>query len=137
MEPNDRNQPPISILYVEDDDFAREITCRLISLGYPDFIIHQAENGLVGLELFKKQKPDIVISDINMPVMNGIQMAKEIRSISPHACIIVVSAHSDKKYLDDVIGLGNACCVPKPIDKQRLFEAIEGYSVSLCREQQG
>lgn len=125
--------PPsaLSLLYVEDDEFARKITCKLISLGFPEFVIYQAENGKVGLELFKEHRPDIVISDINMPVMDGIQMAGEIRSFSPQATIIIVTAHSDKRYIDDIVNMGIAHCVAKPIDHKRLFEAIEACRTTI------
>jgi len=131
MKPCKRTPPALSLLYVEDDEFARKITCKLISMGFPELIIHQAENGKVGLELFKEHTPDIVISDINMPIMNGIQMAREIRSFSPHAPIIIVTAHSDKRHLDDILNMGIAHCVAKPIDHKRLFEAIEACCTAI------
>ncbi len=124
MKPCDPAPGAFSLLYVEDDEFTRKITCKLISLGFPELVIYQAENGKVGLEHFKEHRPDIVISDINMPVMNGIQMAREIREISPHATVIIVTAHSDKKYLDDIGNMGIVHCVVKPIDHKKLFEVI-------------
>lgn len=126
------NLPPgaKSLLYVEDDDFARQITCKLISLGFPEIVVHQAENGQRGLDLFKEHRPNIVITDINMPIMNGIQMSREIREIAPQANIIVVTAHSDKDYLDDITGMGIFHCVLKPIDHKQLFEAIDHCRLS-------
>ncbi|HEX9079856.1 MAG TPA: response regulator, partial [Desulfuromonadaceae bacterium] len=90
----------------------------------PELLIYEAENGQTGLELFKRHRPDIIVSDINMPVMNGIQMAREIRSLSPRTAMIIVTAHSDRKYLDDIGDMGIAHCVAKPIDHKKLFEVI-------------
>jgi YesN/AraC family two-component response regulator len=136
MGPCEREQSAFSLLYVEDDEFARKITCKLISLGFPDLVIHQAENGQVGLDLFQKHRPDIVISDINMPVMDGIRMAKKIRAISPHTNIIVVTAHNDEMYLDAIRGMRIFHRVAKPINHKRLFEAIEACCATVCTGQQ-
>ena len=123
----------LSLLFVEDDEFARKISCKLISLGFPDLVIHQAENGQAGLEQFNAHKPDIVISDINMPVMDGIRMARNIRAISPRTTIIIVTAHSDEMYRDDISGIGISHCVAKPINHKKLFEAIENCCATIGR----
>ncbi|HEY4745574.1 MAG TPA: response regulator [Desulfuromonadaceae bacterium] len=124
MEPCECTASALSLLYVEDDEFARKIACKLISLGFPELVIHQAENGKMGLECFKEHAPDIVVSDINMPVMDGIQMAREIKSLSHCATIIIVTAHNDKSYLDNIGTMGIAHFVAKPIDHKKLFAAI-------------
>ncbi len=131
MGPCEHKQSALSLLFVEDDEFARKISCKLISLGFPDIVIHQAENGQVGLQLFNAHKPDIVISDITMPVMDGIRMAKNIKAVSPHTTIIIVTAHSDEMYRDDIRGMGISHCVAKPINHKRLFEAIEACCATI------
>lgn len=135
MKPFAHTPAALSLLYVEDDEFARKIICKLISLGFPEFMLYQAENGQTGLELFKEHKPDIVISDINMPVMDGIRMTREIRSISPCTTIIVVTAHSDSTYLDNITAMGITHCVSKPIDHKRLFKTIEACRDSIDKKQ--
>jgi len=125
MMTSDHSHSANSLLFVEDDALARHVTCKLISCGFPDLVIHQAENGQVGLDLFKEQRPNIVITDINMPVMNGIQMSREIKSISPDACIIAVTAYTNKDILDDIYEIGIAHCELKPLDCKRLFEVIK------------
>lgn len=131
MKPCERLSSSPSLLYVEDDEFARKITCKLISLGFPELAIHEAENGWLGLEYFRAYRPDIVISDINMPIMDGLQMAREIRSLAPGAAIIMVTAHSDKSHLDDIATLGAARFVAKPIDHKKLFEAIKACCTTI------
>jgi len=131
MTSRDHTLSALSLLFVEDDEFARKISCKLISLGFPGLVIHQAENGQAGLELFNAHKPDIVISDINMPVMDGIRMVKNIRALSPHTTIIIVTAHSDEMYRDDISGMGIFHCVAKPINHKKLFEAIEACCATI------
>jgi len=130
MMTSDHTHSAITLLFVEDDELARHVTCKLISHVFPDFVIHQAENGQVGLDIFKEQRPNIVITDINMPVMNGIQMSREIKSISPDTCIIAVTANTNKDILNDISEIGIAHCELKPLEVNRLFELIKSCSAS-------
>jgi len=115
----------LSILVVEDDKAANEFLARTIGKQFPYSVIYLAENGRKGVELFKEHAPDIVITDINMPVMDGIQMAVEIRALNASAKIIAVSAISDTNYLLDAIRIGIHRYVLKPIDLTMLFEAMD------------
>jgi len=68
-------------------------------------VVIEAENGLQGLQLFKQQQPDIVITDIRMPVMNGLEMSQNIRNIDTEIPIVFLSAHSDTEMLQEAIAL--------------------------------
>ncbi|KAF0214655.1 MAG: response receiver sensor histidine [Geobacteraceae bacterium] len=125
MKPLHHGSSEISILYVEDDPISRDLTCTMIRKKFPGVTLYSAENGHMGLELFKERRPDIVLTDVSMPVMDGIRMAGEIRTFEPSVPIIVVTAHSDTHYLLDAIKLGISRYVLKPIDQNMLFEAIE------------
>jgi CheY-like chemotaxis protein len=72
---------PLSLLYVEDESLTRDAVCTFIRKIIPDIQLHTAENGNEGLERFKDLRPDIVVTDIKMPVINGIEMARAIKSI--------------------------------------------------------
>ncbi len=95
MYTSNESQLDISILCVEDDPLSREFLGKVISIKYPGINIQTAENGEEGLELFRKYRQTIVLTDISMPVMDGIRMAREIRMIEPEANIIALSAHND------------------------------------------
>ncbi len=112
----------VKVLYVEDDPSIREITTQLLQRRVRDII--PAENGIAGLELFKKTKPDIVITDIRMPVMNGLEMAGEIRKIDRDVKIIVTTAHNDTEYLINAIELGIDHYILKPIQMNKFVDAI-------------
>jgi len=96
----------IALLFVEDESHARDLLARVISMNYPGLQLYAADNGAVGLELFRRHNPDIVVTDISMPVMNGIQMAKEIKAIAPEVVIVAVTAHTDASYLLSAIETG-------------------------------
>jgi len=114
-----------SILVVEDDHVAIDILGLMIKKKFPDFEIHTAENGLKGLELFKRYRPDIVLTDINMPEMNGMDMAAEIRSMDPGTKFIVLTAYNDLAFFEKFKEIGFVAYILKPIEFKKLFVAIE------------
>jgi len=118
---------PISILLVEDDMAAREILASVLTIKFPQIPIHIADNGKAGLECFNRHFPAIVITDVNMPVMDGIRMARQIKSINAKVKLIVLTAFSDKTILETsaVAGVGIDHYILKPADYEKLFKAIE------------
>ncbi len=113
------------IVYVEDDEITRTSLSLIIKRRYPGIRLLLAENGKEGLELFELERPFLVITDIIMPIMDGIQMIKEIRQISPDTGIIVTSASCDIEPVTNAIGLDPRFYLCKPIAIKRLFDAID------------
>jgi len=117
---------PFSLLIVEDDSVARTITARMVALRFPECTIYSAADGKRGLQLFKEHTPDIVLTDINMPEMDGIEMARQIRLLSPGTTYIVLTAYGDKGFLEQFKEIGFCAFLMKPVDFQELFATIEG-----------
>jgi len=117
----------ISLLVVEDDDESREILVAILSRKFPDVTVYSANNGRTGLELFKTHTPDIVITDINMPELNGLQMADKIRAIRPDIKLIVLTADTGKATMENSVGKGFEVdhYILKPVDFGVLFAVIE------------
>ncbi len=118
-------KPNISILCVEDDPVTSDFLKRIISITFPGIEIFFAENGKIGLELYKKHAPAIVITDVQMPVLDGIQMARVIKVINPETIIIIVSAYSETHFMLNAIEIGINHYVMKPIEQQKLISIIE------------
>ncbi len=117
---------PESILLVEDDENARDVLITLLKIRFPHCRIHCAGDGKAGLELAEIFHPDIVISDINLPEMNGILMITAIHEICPDTRFIVVTAHSDNQILETISTMGiSVDIVSKPIDFPLLLAMIE------------
>jgi len=114
-----------SLLYVEDDLLVRRAVWLLLKIHFPGMEIHLAENGQVGLNMFHKYNPHIVMTDINMPVMNGIIMATQILALNTDAKIIILTAFSEESSMVDLLNSGVSRIVTKPITTNLLFEAIE------------
>jgi len=115
--------PPFSLLLVEDDAMTREIVSNLVALQFPQCTIYAAEHGEGGLKLFMEQHPDLVVTDINMPKMDGIEMARKIKEISPNATYIVLSARND--HLDQFREIGYCAYLMKPVNFNELLNAIK------------
>lgn len=114
-----------SILYVEDEPDSRETLGELITYRYPGARLLVSENGDEGLEFFRRYRPEIVITDINMPVVNGIRMAAEIKSICPATEIIALTACTSIEHLLQAIEIGISHYILKPLNIERIFQVID------------
>jgi len=119
----------LTVLLVEDENDAREMGAELFGLFFVE--VYQAKNGEEGLALYRQKKPDIIITDIQMPIMDGLAMLREIRKEDAHIPIIVTTAFSDDKYFIESIKLGVDRYILKPIVKYECIEAITTVSKRL------
>lgn len=113
----------ITVLYVEDDNDLRQNTARLLATFFSN--ITTAENGRDGLEKYKQAAYDLVLTDINMPGMNGVKMAEQIKFQCPKQVIIVISAHDEASYLLELINLGVDYFVLKPLDLNQFLTVLD------------
>ncbi|EAI4142883.1 response regulator transcription factor [Campylobacter jejuni] len=111
------------ILVVEDEVKARESMINILSERFSKVI--GAQNGDEGLKKFKKFKSDLVITDIAMPIMDGLDMAREIKEISDDVPIVVLSAYSEKERLLRSIDIGIDKYLIKPVDIEELFKVLD------------
>ena len=113
----------LKLLYVEDNDETREATLFFLENLFDNIII--AKDGLDGLNKFKENKDiDIVISDINMPKIDGLEMSKKILEINPEIPLLIFSAHNDSKYFIDAIKIGVEGYLLKPLDTDQFIQAL-------------
>ena len=114
----------LKLLYAEDEKKIRKDFVIYLESMY-DFTIYEADDGEEALELFKKYTPEIVLTDISMPKMSGLTLAKEIRKISKHTKIIILSAHSEQEKLMEAFDSNVINYLIKPINRKKLRESIE------------
>lgn len=113
----------IKVLYVEDDLVALENTLELLESIFDTIIT--AVDGKDGLEKFKQNKIDLVITDIMMPKLNGIEMLQEIKKLDKNCHTIILSQHNEVDILMKSIQLGVDGYILKPIEFDRVIEVIE------------
>jgi diguanylate cyclase (GGDEF)-like protein/PAS domain S-box-containing protein len=113
----------MALLYVEDDDIAREYLALYLNrrLG----MVHVAKDGKEGLELFRKHRPQIVLSDIRMPEMDGLEMIDEIRKMDKDVPIIVTSGFGNAKDTEKMFEMGISRFHMKPMDPGKLTDTIQ------------
>ena len=121
----------ISILVVEDDEMARELIVGGLK-PYCELVVG-AQNGQEGVEKFKKQGFDIVMSDIHMPVLNGFEMMNEIKRLKPHQKFIVFTSYDSDENLIKSMEQGATLFLKKPIDMKDLRSML--ISLSFERDE--
>ena len=114
---------PLRLLYVEDNEHARESMMNVLEEFFGDIVI--ACDGQEGLEGFKNNKIDLIITDINMPRLNGIEMIKEIRKTDTDIPILILSAYNESSFFLDSIKFGVDGYILKPLVISQFMEILK------------
>ncbi|MEA3354044.1 MAG: hybrid sensor histidine kinase/response regulator [Campylobacterota bacterium] len=125
----------MTLLYVEDEEIIIEEMEDILKESVKDLYI--ARNGQEGLELYKKHNPDMILTDVKMPLMNGLDMAKQIKDSNSDIPIILLTAFNDMELLIKSIDIGIDKYINKPIeDIAKLFAILEevAYKVQISKE---
>lgn len=112
------------ILLVDDASFMKLVEKDILQKNGHE-IIAEAGNGAEAIELYEKHKPDVVIMDIKMPEVNGVEALVKIKEKDDSARVIMVSALGEPRFIKKAIELGAADFVVKPFKRERIIEAIE------------
>ncbi|UJX41479.1 diguanylate cyclase [Desulfovibrio sp. JY] len=124
-----RSLSRLHIMVVEDDPFAREHMGLLLSRFAAR--LTTAGDGAEGLETFRRERPDIVVTDISMPRMDGLDMAARIKTEAPGVPVVLVTAHSDTEYFLRSIDIGIDGYVVKPVDADKLLARLGQLAAGL------
>ena len=118
----------LTVLLVEDDSDSKKIMHDVLSDNFEK--VFTAQNGDEGLKKFKKYNPNMVITDVFMPISDGLDMTRYIKEISKDTPVIVLSAHSEKETLLKAIDVGVDKYLIKPIMADDLLKTIENVAKS-------
>ncbi len=119
----------IVVLYVEDEEEVRSIYERFLRRRVQHVLV--ASNGKEGYETYLKHKPDLIITDINMPIMSGLEMCSLIRDENVDLPIIVTSAHAEAQFFQEAINIGINMFLVKPVDMTQLYNTIKIASENI------
>ncbi|SFV67189.1 Putative two-component response regulator [hydrothermal vent metagenome] len=111
-----------SVLYVEDDELIRSATASFLGRFFSDIVL--AEDGLLGLATYNKRKFDVIITDINMPNMTGIEMIEAIKKTNYEQAILVTSAYNDSENLMKLLDLNVNRFVLKPFNNKQFLYVL-------------
>lgn len=124
----------IKCLVVEDD--LASITFMEALLGRVIENVYTAANGEIAVELYDDIRPDLVISDVGMPILNGLEMSEKIKEINPKAHIILTTAFDNKELLLKAIDIGIFEYIVKPVNKEKLYKAVERAAERIMLEKE-
>jgi YesN/AraC family two-component response regulator len=122
----------LTLLYIEDDDNLRTETAKLF--GHLFKTVETAENGKIGLDKLNHCDFDLVITDINMPLMDGVTLSRKIRQSNQKQTIIVTSAHDESNYLLELINIGIDRFILKPLDMKKMIYTLFSVCTNISNE---
>lgn len=125
----------IKVFLVEDEIIIREAIHKMIPWAEYGFeLIGEAKDGEMALPLIKKSKPDVLITDIKMPFMDGLTLSRLVKKDLPNTKIIIISGYDDFDYARQAITLGIEQYLLKPISKDEFLEVLEGIRSKYKKE---
>ncbi|OAB47904.1 response regulator transcription factor [Paenibacillus antarcticus] len=126
-----------TLMLVEDEELVRNGIKRFVPLSELNITeIIEASNGEEGLRLFESHRPDVVLLDINMPKMNGLEFARKIKELKPNVKIAVITGYDYYDYAVTALKIGIDDYVLKPVSKNDVFEVLSKLVDKMKREEQ-
>ena len=112
------------ILIIEDEAAIRRVLTKILSEESPTYLVDSAEDGLQGLEKIKNQDYDLILSDIKMPKMDGIELLEAVKKMKPEIPMVMISGHGDMELAIHSMKLGAFDFISKPPDLNRLLNTV-------------
>ena len=113
----------LTLLYVEDNEQLKDVKLEMFNSLFKRVVY--AKNGYEGLMRYQEEHFDLVITDINMPVMDGLEMVEKIQKIDANQMVIVLSAYAEVEYLTKLSKLNILSFLTKPVNMKKLLQKIE------------
>ncbi len=122
----------ISVLYVEDEEPTRCQITQILSLFFKEVVV--ASNGLEALNLYKKSPTDLIMTDLTMPQMTGLEMIKEVKKIEPKQHIVVLTAHNSSENIMETMDLQIDGFLLKPMKMDRMLTLLHKVTHTINLE---
>ena len=124
-----------SVLVVDDEIRQREAIIQSVDWGKAGFsVVGDAENGIEALELLEKLEPDLILTDIKMPLMTGLELASKVREIRPATKLVILSGYDDFEYAQEAFKYNVIRYLLKPISSSELTEEFEKIKTEMDAE---
>jgi len=118
-----------TVMYVEDDIATQKLIVKILTKYCKKVFV--ANDGAEGLELYKKMHPNIILSDIVMPNMNGIEMSKKIKELNPKQIISLFTAYNEPEFKEQALNLKIDAYIIKPFDEQQFFSSLNYLAMAF------
>jgi len=121
-----------TILLVDDEPHIRKFVGLILKqLGAPTIL--EAGNGEEALEIFQLQRPDLVLLDVNMPIMDGLETLKKLKAIDPDCVVVMLTSLANRQTIEDALRLGAANYIRKDTPKEEIAKTL-GETIDACFE---
>ena len=114
----------ITVMLAEDHAIVRQGLSALLKADGHFLMVGEARTGREAVDLARKLKPDVILMDIAMPILNGLEATRQILAADPAAKVLILSAHSDDEYIESMIAIGAAGFLEKQTSAEILAQAI-------------
>lgn len=122
------------VIVVDDEVMAVKAICRILARDCPEFeVIGTAENGSEALKLIEKMPPDLVLTDVEMPLMNGLELVRQASVRMPNLCFVIISGYQDFEYARDAFRSGVLDYLTKPIVPSQMIRTMKNVEEKLRR----
>lgn len=118
-----------TVMYVEDDLATQKLIEKILNRHCKEVFV--ANDGAEGLALYKKMLPDIVLSDIVMPNMNGIEMSEKIKELNPKQIISLFTAYNEPEFKEKALELKIDAYIMKPLDEKQFFTSLNYLAMAF------
>ncbi len=125
---------PITVLYVEDEHIILQSVKEMLEGRVRKLFL--ATNGKEALELFQEHLPDVIITDIKMPGIDGLDLLRKVKSIKPDTKLVILTAFGKKNYLMDAISLGVDKFILKPVEEESYLNELSDLAQTIKLEKQ-
>lgn len=125
----------LRVLYIEDEEFTRNELSMYLKRRVGQ--LFTAKDGKEGFELYSEVKPDLILTDLRMPIMNGIELIEAVRKTGSSCPVIVISALSDTETIIKTVDLGIIKYVIKPVNTHELIENMETLAEGIIKSMKG
>jgi len=122
----------LKILVVDDQEGIRYLLDIIAREAGHEVVM--AQNGLVGVKMCHLHNPDLIFMDIRMPIVDGIQAVKELRKFNTNAGVIIMTAYSEKKAIDELKTYGITAVISKPFDVKEVQQLLASYQKLKSKE---
>ncbi|MBD3796243.1 MAG: response regulator [Campylobacterales bacterium] len=123
----------VSILFVEDEAISRDLISHFLKqLSFAN--VYVASDGREGYEMYLNHKPDIVLTDLNMPIVDGLQLSEKIKAITPNVPILLITTRFEKEITEKAVDIGVDAYLFKPISLDRLEKLLYKYANRILLE---
>lgn len=114
----------VKILTIEDSGFERTLILKMLHrAGYKGIL--QAENGAKGIETFKSEKPDLVLLDMRLPIMSGLDVLRKLKEVDANVKVVIVSVVRSPEEKREALSLGAQAYIQKPINEKEFIDAVK------------